>query len=554
MSALKIGVFDLMSFFWTLAGARSKEEGAQGLALAVLRYMRAAAERAQLDAVTFGADGPGPSFRARHCAAYKGDRKAKDSEQRGELNALFGALVDAGFPVVQEVEGGSLAAGDVRWFEGDDGCAALAVKVAAGGHEAHVASNDWDLAQVLALGYALDGRILLRTTRGEERTAADVEWEFGVPAAKLGELKALAGDSDGYKPFPGEKPGSPGIGDKTAAALLKHFGSAKAALAAALSNLDEEFKKAGLPPRVPRLLRAGGAEALSMGLSCALLRTDVPVPESVDVGDWEEAEELLRMREVKLTEAEGLLAAEEREAEATAARAKLQVTRDREVAGAGLCGAEDDPRRVRGASPEVLALIEAEPRLRMHDASKSTADDFRRMSREHFAERPPIAESMLGPAEGLPVSRGGAPRIGEYDGGDAVRDVFGRRRDPKGAGMYEDPLDRVERLESEEIERDGFGLKRLPSDLNGSRLAFAKEIEGNVERMESRHPVIGSEPIPMLLWCPACHERHVDAGDFVEKSHHTHSCQKCGMVWRPAVACTVGVQFLPGFKDAPGAE
>ena len=58
-------------------------------------------------------------------------------------------------------------------------------------------------------------------------------------------------------------------------------------------------------------------------------------------------------------------------------------------------------------------------------------------------------------------------------------------------------------------------------------------------------------PIPMLLWCPMCGERHVDKGEFATKVHHTHSCQGCGLTWRPAVVPTVGVQFLPGFKDEP---
>ncbi len=57
------------------------------------------------------------------------------------------------------------------------------------------------------------------------------------------------------------------------------------------------------------------------------------------------------------------------------------------------------------------------------------------------------------------------------------------------------------------------------------------------------------EPIPMLLWCPECGTRHVDEGEFTTKSHHTHACQTCGMVWRPAIVPTVGVQFLPGFKN-----
>jgi rubredoxin len=58
--------------------------------------------------------------------------------------------------------------------------------------------------------------------------------------------------------------------------------------------------------------------------------------------------------------------------------------------------------------------------------------------------------------------------------------------------------------------------------------------------------------IPMLLWCPECGERHIDKGEFYTRLHHTHSCQHCGLTWRPAVVHTVGVQFLPGFKDEEG--
>lgn len=59
------------------------------------------------------------------------------------------------------------------------------------------------------------------------------------------------------------------------------------------------------------------------------------------------------------------------------------------------------------------------------------------------------------------------------------------------------------------------------------------------------------EPIPMLLWCPECGERHLDVGAFATTPHHTHACQGCGMVWRPAIAPTCGVKFLPGFKNEP---
>lgn len=73
---------------------------------------------------------------------------------------------------------------------------------------------------------------------------------------------------------------------------------------------------------------------------------------------------------------------------------------------------------------------------------------------------------------------------------------------------------------------------------------------------DARFVMIGGAPapgetliIPMLLWCPACHARHVDTGEFAEKPHHTHACQACGLAWRPAVVNTAGVQFLPGFRN-----
>lgn len=58
-----------------------------------------------------------------------------------------------------------------------------------------------------------------------------------------------------------------------------------------------------------------------------------------------------------------------------------------------------------------------------------------------------------------------------------------------------------------------------------------------------------SAPIPMFLTCPMCNTRHIDRGEFATKPHHTHSCQGCGLTWRPAKVHTVGVEFLPGFRD-----
>ncbi len=56
-------------------------------------------------------------------------------------------------------------------------------------------------------------------------------------------------------------------------------------------------------------------------------------------------------------------------------------------------------------------------------------------------------------------------------------------------------------------------------------------------------------PVPMILHCPDCHERHIDHGKLAKTDHRTHACQFCGFLWAPAAVPTVGVQFLPGCKD-----
>lgn len=79
-------------------------------------------------------------------------------------------------------------------------------------------------------------------------------------------------------------------------------------------------------------------------------------------------------------------------------------------------------------------------------------------------------------------------------------------------------------------------------------------------RYDAAHPPIThlkpGEPtgIPMLLTCPGCGERHLDEGEWETRPHHTHACQSCGMVWRPAIVNTVGVRFLPGFRNEGGQQ
>jgi hypothetical protein len=108
-----------------------------------------------------------------------------------------------------------------------------------------------------------------------------------------------------------------------------------------------------------------------------------------------------------------------------------------------------------------------------------------------------------------------------------------------------------------------FALRHLAEDIrnaldNACQVPPDFEVTFELERRlrEYRDTLLACEapPVPMILTCPACGARHIDEGDFATKRHHTHACQSCGMVWRPAVAATVGVRFLPGFKNAMPPE
>ncbi len=89
--------------------------------------------------------------------------------------------------------------------------------------------------------------------------------------------------------------------------------------------------------------------------------------------------------------------------------------------------------------------------------------------------------------------------------------------------------------------------------LHESTTGLISRIDGHLE-WTPRAPVIKAPPVAvkptaMRLPCPSCHQLHIDTGDFATEPHRTHSCQNCGEVWRPALVPTVGVRFLPGYKN-----
>ncbi len=94
-----------------------------------------------------------------------------------------------------------------------------------------------------------------------------------------------------------------------------------------------------------------------------------------------------------------------------------------------------------------------------------------------------------------------------------------------------------------------FATERAVSQDHAARLAVALHEALAVSPPAQADNAEVVKPIAMRLTCPNCGFLHIDEGEFATKVHHTHSCQNCGLTWRPAVVPTVGVLFLPGFKN-----
>ena len=104
-------------------------------------------------------------------------------------------------------------------FEADDVIATLARRYAREGVQVTVVTGDKDLMQIV------DDKIDLLDTMKEKRSGPqEVLERFGVPAEQVPDVLGLAGDtSDNI-------PGVPGIGEKTAAELVRRFGSLEGVL------------------------------------------------------------------------------------------------------------------------------------------------------------------------------------------------------------------------------------------------------------------------------------------------------------------------------------
>lgn len=153
-------------------------------------------------------------------------------------------------------------------FEADDLIGTLLVRQRPQGFRGVIVSADKDLGQLLE-----DGDVQWDYARNQRFDPQTVLERFGVPPARIPDFLGLAGDAvDNI-------PGVPGIGPKTASALLAHFGD----LDTLLERVDEVpyLRLRGAPAHAERL-RTHAAQAL---LSRSLARIALDAPLDPAIGD-----------------------------------------------------------------------------------------------------------------------------------------------------------------------------------------------------------------------------------------------------------------------------
>jgi len=157
-------------------------------------------------------DARGPTFRKELYPAYKANRSAMPEDLVPQIARIKDLVRAFNMPAIE-----------LAGYEADDIIATLAKRFAARGLEVTVVTGDKDLMQIV------NQRVrLLDTMKGKISGPAEVAERFGG-ADKVVEVQGLAGDSSD------NVPGVPGIGEKTAKALIDQFGS----IENLLDNLDQ---------------------------------------------------------------------------------------------------------------------------------------------------------------------------------------------------------------------------------------------------------------------------------------------------------------------------
>src|SRR5262245_61372088 len=231
-----------------LSNTRGEPTGAvYGVVTMLLKLLKE--QEPQYVAVLF--DAAGKTFRDEIFEHYKAQRTPMPDELRQQLAPLHAVVRALGLPLLQ-VEG----------VEADDVIGTLAKSAAEQGLVTVISTIDKDMAQVV------DDRVRIVNTMFDTTLDRDgVRRKFGVEPEQIVDYLALVGDtSDNI-------PGVPGIGTKSAAALLARFGTLEG-IYENLERLDEAPVRGAA--RLAESLKSH-REAALVSRALATIRCDVPL-------------------------------------------------------------------------------------------------------------------------------------------------------------------------------------------------------------------------------------------------------------------------------------
>ena len=200
-------------------------------------------------------DAKGKTFRDELFEQYKAQRPPMPDELREQVEPLHALIRAMGLPLIIE-EG----------VEADDVIGTLAVQLSAQGYPVVISTGDKDMAQLV------NERVTLVNTMNDTVLDPDgVVNKFGIPPSLIIDYLALMGDKvDNI-------PGVPGVGEKTALALIQGLGSMDDIYA----NLDKvptlEFRGA---KKMPEKLAEHEAQA-RLSYQLATIKTDCELKESL---------------------------------------------------------------------------------------------------------------------------------------------------------------------------------------------------------------------------------------------------------------------------------
>ena len=215
-------------------------------------------EEEKPDYLTVAFDVHHPTFRHEMYTEYKGTRKGMPQELHEQVPVLKELLTAMGIKIME-----------LPGYEADDLLGTVAKRSEAKNMDVLVVSGDRDLLQIVTDNIRV---CIPKTKRGtteyENYYTKDVQEKYGLMPLQIIELKALMGDSSD------NIPGVPGIGEKTATAILQQYETVENAHA----HL-EEIK----PKRAKDNLEAYYDMAI-MSKKLATIETDAPYEY-----DWESA-------------------------------------------------------------------------------------------------------------------------------------------------------------------------------------------------------------------------------------------------------------------------